>query len=141
MGTDAGDEAWREQRLRAVEAHARAQRETKAAKVRQARELIATFLREAAQRGVAPVALRAPAFHGGHRYRTGLRGWYINAARTLAVGTDGEFYVLGVPNSARALLLGADVEPQPPPLIVGEGGRDGEAIALQELLQRRLDAG
>jgi hypothetical protein len=139
MSTDAG-EAWREQRLRAVEAHARAQRKTAAAKERQAREQIAAFLREAAALGVAPTALTAPAFHGGRRYRTGLRGWYINIARTIAVGTDGEFYVLGVPNSVRAAVFGADVEPQPPPLIVGEGGRDGEAIALQELLQRRLDA-
>jgi hypothetical protein len=139
MGTDPGA-AWREQRQRAVEAHARAQRETKAARTQQARELVAAFVRAARERGLAPTALTAPVFHGRTRYRTRLRGWYINRARTLAVDTGGEFYVLGVPNSVRARLFGADVEPQPPPLVVGEGGRDGEAIALQELLERRLGA-
>jgi hypothetical protein len=136
MAADPGD-AWREQRQRAVEAHAKAQRDTKEARTRQAREQIAAFLRAAADRGLRPGALTAPAFNGGRRYRTNLRGWYINKARTLAVGADGEFYVLGVPNSIRAAVFGAHVEPQPPPLIVGEGGRDGEAIAHQELLERR----
>jgi hypothetical protein len=137
MGTDP-DAAWREQRLRAVESHARAQRETAAARSEQARRLIAEFVRTATERGPAPVALTAPAYHGRTRYRTKLRGWYLDAGRSLAVGTDGEFYVLGVPNSVRARLLGADVRPTAPPLIVGEGGRDGEAIALSELLERRL---
>jgi hypothetical protein len=45
-----------------------------------------------------------------------------------------------VPNSIKARLTGADLRPQPPPLIVGEGGKDGEAIALKELLQRLLDS-
>jgi len=140
MGTDA-DAEWREQRQRAVDAHGRAQRERKAAEAAQARQLIATFLRDAAERGIQPIALTAPAYEGRGRYRTKLRGWYINRARSLAVDTDGEFYVLGVPNSIRARLTGADLRPQPPPLIVGEGGKDGEAIALRELLQRLLDGG
>jgi hypothetical protein len=132
---------WRKQRERAVAAHARAQEERKAAEVRQARQLIATFIRAAANRGLAPTPLTAPAYHGRSRYRTTLRGWYLDRGRSLAVDTDGEFYVLGVPNSIRARLTGADVKPQPPPLVVGEGGRDGESIPLQQLLQRRLDAG
>jgi hypothetical protein len=140
MGTDA-DAEWREQRQRAVDAHARAQRERKAAEAAQARQLIATFLRDAAERGLRPIALTAPAYEGRSRYRTSLRGWYLDRARSLAVDTDGEFYVLGVPNSIRARLTGADVRPQPPPMIVGEGGKDGEAIALRELLQRLLDGG
>jgi hypothetical protein len=140
MGTDPGA-AWREQRLRAVQAHARAQQEAAAARTEQARQLIAAFVRAAGERGPAPVAITAPAHHGRGRYRTKLRGWYLDTNRSLAVDTRGEFYALGVPNSLRARLFGADVKPMPPPLVVGEGGRDGEAIALQELLQRRLGCG
>ena len=133
--------AWREQRQRAVEAHARAQQHAKAARAAEARRLIADFVRAAAERGVAPTALTAPAHHGRARYRTKLRGWYLDPQRSLAVDTDGEYYVLGVPNSIKARLAGADPTPQPPPLVIGEGGRDGESIPLKELLQRRLDAG
>jgi hypothetical protein len=140
MGTDPGA-AWREQRQRAVESHARARETRQAADVEQARQLIATFVRAAGERNLAPTALTAPAYQGRVRYRTKLRGWYLDAGRSLAVDTDGEFYVLGVPNSVRARLTGAHVRPQPPPLVVGEGGRDGESIPLQRLLQRRLDAG
>ena len=140
MGTDA-DADWHDQRQRAVDAHARAQRERKAREAAEAKQLIAAFLRDAGERGLATVALTAPAYEGRARYRTKLRGWYINRARSLAVDTDGEFYVLGVPNSIKARLTGADARPQPPPLIVGEGGKDGEAIALKELLQRLLDNG
>jgi hypothetical protein len=140
MGTDPG-EAWREQRQRAVEAHARAREEHKSAEVERARQLIATFVRDAGQRGLEPIALTARAYQGGGRYRTKLRGWYLDPGRSLAVDTDGEFYVLGVPKSVRARLTGADVQPQPPPLVVGEGGRDGESLPLRDLLQRRLDAG
>ena len=133
--------AWREERQRAVEAHARAQQASKAARADQAREMIADFLRAAAERGVEPTALTAPAYNGRGRYRTKLRGWYLDPQRSLAVDTDGDFFVLGVPNSLKARLVGADPAPQPPPLVIGEGGRDGESIALKELLRRRLDAG
>ena len=132
---------WREQRQRAVEAHARAQQDAKDARTAEARRLIADFVRAASERGVAPTALTAPAYNGRGRYRTKLRGWYLDPRRSMAVDTGGEFYVLGVPNSLKARLVGADPAPQPPPLVIGEGGRDGESIALKDLLQRRLDAG
>jgi hypothetical protein len=140
MGTGP-DEAWREQRQRAVKAHADAQREQKAAQTEQARQLVAWFVRAAGERGLAPTPLTAPTYRGRGRYRTKLHGWYLDPSRSLAVGTDGEFYVLAVPNSIRARLAGVDVQPQPPPLIVGEGGRDGDSIPLQRLLQQRLDSG
>ncbi len=43
--------------------------------------------------------------------------------------------------SLRSLVAGADVPPADPPLTVGKGGRDGESMPLEELLQIRLDAG
>ena len=59
----------------------------------------------------------------------------------MAIGTDGEFYLLTVPASLRARLRGVDLTPSDPPLQVGRSAVDGESISLAELLQRRLDAG
>ncbi|GIF53543.1 hypothetical protein DFJ67_6002 [Asanoa ferruginea] len=139
MGTDA-DAGWFAQRRRAIEAHASAQETRRAREAEQAAELIAAFVKDAVERGLAPTALTAPVHRGRVRYRTTLRGWYLDRDRELAVDTDGRFYVLAVANSVRARLTGVDVEPRPAPLVVGEGGRDGESIPLRTLLQRRLDA-
>ncbi len=61
--------------------------------------------------------------------------------RSLAVGTDGEFYILTVAASLRARFAGAAITPETPRLIVGEGARDGESMPLEALLRTRLDAG
>ncbi|MCM0676316.1 hypothetical protein NCC78_16695, partial [Micromonospora phytophila] len=95
---------------------------------------------EAARRGLATTRLTARSYDGRGRYRTRLRGWYIDRARTRAVDVDGRFHLLTVPGGLRARLLGADPEPAPPPLVVGAGGRDGESIPLRTLLARRLAA-
>lgn len=136
-----GGEAWREQRDLAITRHAEALRAKKASETARARELIAEFVRAAVDQGIRPTRLVALAYDGHGRYRTGLRGWYAHPNRTIAVGTDGEYYLLGVPAEFRARLFGARPVPADPPLIVGEGGRDGERISLAELLQRRLSAG
>jgi hypothetical protein len=138
MGT--GSDAWRERRDLAVAHHAAEQERRRAAEVRQARQLVADFVRAAQERGLRPTDLTARAYNGRTRYRTGLRGWYVRADRSAAVGTDGEWYVLSVPASLRARLTGVTVAPQEPRLVVGEGGRDGESMPLKTLLQRRLDA-
>jgi hypothetical protein len=142
MGT-ADDEraAWQEQRGRAISAHAAADARRKAAEIEQARELVAQFVRQARERGLRLTPLAARAYNGRTRYRTGLRGWYLRPDRSLAIGGDGQFYILSVPATVRARFTGAVVQPQPPRLVIGEGGRDGESIPLQVLLRRRLDAG
>ena len=61
--------------------------------------------------------------------------------RSVAIGTDGGYYVLSVPASLRAQFTGVAIEPQDPRLIVGEGARDGESMPLKTMLQMRLDAG
>ncbi|HEY3438598.1 MAG TPA: hypothetical protein VGK35_13000, partial [Actinotalea sp.] len=61
-------------------------------------------------------------------------GWYLRRNETVAVGTDGEFYVLSVPRSMSALVRGTPVEPSDPPLVLGKGGRDGESIDLVDAL-------
>jgi hypothetical protein len=136
MGTDG--ESWRERRDHAFAQHAAEDRRRREAEGRQARELVAEFVREARERGLPTSPLTARAYNGRARYRTGLHGWYLRADRSLAVGTDGELYLLAVPASLRARFTGATVQPQQPRLVVGEGGRDGESIPLQTLLRNRL---
>jgi hypothetical protein len=137
MSTD--NESWRERRERAFALHAAEDRRRREAEAGEARGLLAEFVREAGERGLPASRLTARAYNGRTRYRTRLRGWYLRADRSLAVGTDGELYLLAVPASLRARLTGATVQPQQPRLVVGEGGRDGESIPLRTLLRARLD--
>ena len=100
----------------------------------QARALIAEFVLKARERGLEPVPLKARSYDGRSRYRTPLTGWYLRRNESVAVATDGEFYVLSVPRSVRALVVGTPVPPSDPPLILGKGGRDGESIDLTDAL-------
>ena len=104
-----------------------------------ARALLAEFVATAQARGLAPEPLRARSFDGSATYRTSVVGWYLRRNRSVAVGTDGEFYVLGVPRSLTARLRGATLAPSDPPLVLGKGGRDGESIDLADALALVLD--
>ncbi|WP_341720202.1 hypothetical protein QQG74_11035 [Micromonospora sp. FIMYZ51] len=129
---------WREQRRQAVTAHAAAEERRRATEQAQAAQLVARFVAEALRRGLPTTRLTARSYDGRGRYRTRLRGWYVDQARSRAVDTDGRFHLLTVPGGLRARLFGADPEPSPPPLVVGAGGRDGESIPLEVLLDRLL---
>lgn len=133
--------AWVEHRRRAVAGHAAAYDAARAAEAAEAARLIAGFVAAAGERGLRTTALRARAMSGRATYRTRLRGWYLKANRSIAVGVDGAFYVLEVPDSIRARVTGAEVAPSTPRLEIGAGGRDGESLPLSALLRRRLDAG
>ncbi|WP_426511476.1 hypothetical protein ACPPVO_13130 [Dactylosporangium sp. McL0621] len=130
-------EDWAEQRARAVAHHGAELERRREAEAVQARALIADFVTAVREAGPPAEPLRARSY-GGRSYRTTLRGWYLNPARTIAISETGEYYSLLVPSSAMALLTGADPRPQPPRLIVGEGARDGESMPLAALLQRLL---
>jgi hypothetical protein len=132
---------WREQRARAVAAHGDALAARRAAETARARELIAAFVQDATVRGLPTEPLKALPYKGSGSYRTGLRGWYIHPDRSVAVGEDGEYYVLGVPPSVRGRLTGVTVAPAEPPLIVGEGARDGASAPLETLLATALAGG
>jgi hypothetical protein len=133
--------AWHEQRRQAVAGHAAALDAARAADAAQAQMLLADFVRRAAELGLRPQSLSARSLDGRSTYRTRLRGWYLKANRSVAVGEDSAFYVLTVPGSLRARFTGAEVQPSVPRLVIGAGGGDGETMALAELLRRRLDAG
>ena len=132
---------WRRQRDRAVAVRAAALERQVAAEVARARELVARFATEARERGLRTTPLVARPYHGRGRYRTGLRGWYLRPDGDLAVAEDGQFYILTVPASIRARFTDVHVHPAEPRLVIGEGARDGERIALDELLRLRLEAG
>lgn len=138
---DDGERDWREQRERAVRAHAAADEQRRAAEEAEAARIVAWFAAEANRRSLRRTRLAVQPYDGGGRYRSRLTGWYVDRALTRAVDARGNFYLLSVPPSLRARLLGADPRPQPAPLVVGQGGRDGESIPLRALLTRRLDAG
>lgn len=129
---------WRDQRAEAAEQHARSLRRRQAAESAQARALIAEFVSDATARGIAPVTLRATSYDGRARYRTSTRGWYLRRNQTVAVGTDGEFYLLSVPRRVTSWFSGATLEPSDPPLILGKGARDGESIDLVDALRIAL---
>jgi hypothetical protein len=135
------EKQWRRERDRAVAARAAALERQTAAEVARARELVARFATQARERGLRTTPLTARPYHGRGRYRTGLRGWYLRPDGVLAVSEDGEFYVLTVPASVRARFTGVSLRPEEPRLVVGEGARDGERVALEELLRLRLAAG
>jgi hypothetical protein len=132
---------WRRERDRAVAARGAALERQTAAEIARARELVARFAEQARERGLRTSPLTARPYHGRGRYRTGLRGWYLRPNGALAVGEDGRFYVLTVPPSLRARFTGVALQPEEPRLVIGEGARDGERVALEELLRLRLAAG
>lgn len=130
--------AWREHRTDAAAEHAEALRRRQAGESAQARALIADFVEEARRRGLPPVRLQARSYDGRSRYRTSTYGWYLRRNESVAVGEDGEFYLLTVPPSLRARVKGATLVPSDPPLVLGRGGRDGESIDLPHALSLAL---
>ena len=110
----------------------------RAAETEQARALLAGFVRDARERGLPTVALKARARNGRALYRTGLTGWYLKRNGSVAVDEEGRFYLMTAPTSAAARLRGTRLTPSDPPLVVGLGGRDGESIPLADLIALRL---
>ncbi|MDM4718325.1 hypothetical protein QTQ03_01500 [Micromonospora sp. WMMA1363] len=140
MGAEDGLD-WRERRRHAVAAHAAAEERRRAAEQAEAAELVVRFVAEARRRGLPTERLTARSYDGRASYRTRLRGWYVDRARTRAVDADGRFHLLTVPGGLRARLFGAAPQPSPAPLVVGAGGRDGQSVPLRTLLDRRLTEG
>jgi hypothetical protein len=132
--------SWRDERRRAAVEHAAALERRKASETAQARQLLIDFIATLKERGVEPEPLRAQVVGSNTSYRTNLTGWYLRRNRSLAVDVDGNFYILGVPASLTARVAGVHVVPSDPPLIVGQGARDGESLPLAELLRLRLES-
>src|SRR3954471_17575389 len=134
------DSSWRDERRAAAAEHAAALERRKATETAKARELLLDFVTTMKERGVEPEPLRAQVVGSKASYRTGITGWYLRKNRSLAVDVAGNFYILGVPASLKARVAGVQVPPSDPPLVVGQGARDGESMALAELLRLRLES-
>ena len=106
----------------------------------QAQKLINEFLAAAKAKGIAPHPLRAT-LYSGQSVKTDKIGWYLRKNHSVAIGDDGRYYVLIVPGGLRERLSGAKLQPTPPPLVVGRGGKDGETGDLARFLQLRLEPG
>lgn len=104
----------------------------------QAEELIVAFAKRALAEGEPPEELLVRPWSGRGLYRTGVMGWYLRREPRVAVGVDRNYYLLTVPPVRFGRWRRYELGPTPPPLIVGEGGRDGEAIQLDDLLDLRL---
>ena len=110
------------------------------AESQQAQKLIDEFVAAAKAKGIAPGPLRAT-LYTGQSVKTDKVGWYLRKNQSLAIGEDGSYYVLTVPGGLRERISGVKLQPKPPPLIVGKGGRDGESGDLVDFLRWRLEAG
>lgn len=104
-----------------------------------AQQKLDRFVAELQEVGAAPEPLTATLLNGS-RVKTGLVGWYLNKARTLAVAPDGCYYQLVTSGSALARFTGVTLAPSKPTLVIGRGGRDGETGDLSEFLDRAFTA-
>ena len=121
--------------------HVRMQEQRRARESAKAQVLVDEFVRTARERGLATTELTARTWKGSGRYATGVQGWYLRLVRSVWVDPDGRYYTLLVPPRPFARFRGVEIAPSDPPLQVGEGARDGESIALAELLRLRLESG
>lgn len=131
------DRRRQERGARATELRA-AQDRRRSRESEQAQALVDRFVDDALAAGLPTEQILARPWSGRGRYRTGLVGWYLRSDHSLAVSTDGGYYVLTVAPRRLGRWRTLSLSPTPPPLQVGEGARDGESIALAALLQMRL---
>ncbi len=121
--------------------------ETQEAESAKAADFLRQFVRSAMELGLVAEPLFARGYGGKGRAKTPLRGWYLKNDRSLAVDTEGNYYILTTDLSALDRLRGVSPKPSSPPLILSQGARDGESmdltVKLSEILPtwRRGEAG
>jgi hypothetical protein len=128
----------RAERAARASSHVQAQRRRDQQESAQGQLLVNRFVEQAMRDGLATEELTARPWSGRGRYRTGVVGWYIRRDHSIGVGVDGGYYLLVVPPVPFGRWRRVTVEPTPPPLEVGRGARDGEAVTLARLLELRL---
>jgi hypothetical protein len=129
---------WGRRRRDAAEDRAEALARRRQAETARAGEMLRRFAAAAGRAGLPPEPLRVHDYGGRGTSRTPLTGWYLRGDRTVAVGTDGRFYVLTARLSVLDRLRGRSVAPEDPPLVLGAGGKDGDSIDLATALTRLL---
>ncbi len=137
MADDPGDR--RDERAAQADYHVAAQQRRDREESVKAQVLLDAFVEQATQAGVPTEELTARPWSGGGRFKTGVVGWYLKRDQSVGVGADGRFYVLVVAPQRFGRWRTVTVEPTPPPLQVGKGGRDGDSVALDTLLEKRIE--
>ena len=130
---------WRAEQAERAQYHVQANRRRSEDEAAKAQVMIDRFVEGATQAGLPTEELTARPWSGTGRYRTGVLGWFLRRNGSVGVGTDGRFYVLNVAPVPFGRWRKVQIDPSPPPLIVGKGGGDGETFALDELLEMRLN--
>jgi hypothetical protein len=133
------DQDWSRRRGQNAQARAEALARVAAREQAEAEALLVGFARRLLAAGVAPRPLRAVGLGGAGRYRTDVVGWYLRVNRSIGVDAEGNYFVLQVPGGWFGRWRRARLRPNPPPLVVGRGGRDGESVDLKDLLAARWD--
>lgn len=128
----------RDERAARADYHVAALRRRDEQEAGQAQLLIDRFVARAEAAGLPTEELTARPWTGRGRYRTGIVGWYLRRDRSVGVGPDGSYYLLVVAPQRFGRWRSVSLEPTPPPLQVGRGGRDGESVTLETLLELRL---
>lgn len=131
----------RHERGERAAAHRAARDRVAAAESVRAQELVRAFAAEARRRGLPTQRLTARPWRGRARYPTDVEGWYLRLDQSQGVGIDGGYHVLVVAPRRLGRWRTLRLTATPPPLRVGEGARDGESFALEDLLALRLDRG
>lgn len=132
------DDADRDERVARAHYHVAAQQQRSERESAKAQVLVDRFVERASAAGLPPEELTATPWSGGGRYRTGVVGWYLLRDRSIGIGVDGGYYLLVVAPQRFGRWRTVTVERTPPPLQVGQGGRDGESGTLDEFLEMRL---
>ena len=128
----------RAERVDRAAEHRKAQEGRREQESAKAQVLVDRFVERAVDAGLPTEELMARPWSGRGSYRTGVTGWYVRTNHSIGVSREGGFYVLNVAPVRFGRWRTVRIEPSPPPLIVGEGARDGESIPLAELLELRL---
>jgi len=110
------------------------------AEAARAQQLIDEFVEAVRRAGIAAEPLRARLL-SGHQVKTDRSGWYLRRDHSIAIGTDGGYYQLVVPGGLTERFRGVRLQPSPPPLVIGRGGKDGETGDLKFFLDKRIAAG
>ncbi|TNU76166.1 hypothetical protein FH969_04315 [Miniimonas arenae] len=131
------EQDWAQGRREAAAEHARRLVARKDAEAERAQAMIDAFLATAERDAVPPEPLVVRGRKGGQA-KSGLMGWYLKTDRSVAVATDGHFYVMTADLGLVERMRGYRPKPVQPPLIVGEGGGDGETIDMDAALARHL---
>ncbi|MCL1800911.1 MAG: hypothetical protein FWG25_06065 [Promicromonosporaceae bacterium] len=136
MSTNNDDASWVQRRTVAAEIQAGRLAQRQDLEHKKAEAMLAAFLPKVKAFGPPPVKLQVKGYGGQGVARTNLTGWYLRVDGTAALGTDGKFYVLIAPLSSLDRIRGVKVPPSRPPLILGEGGKDGDSVDLADALER-----